>query len=108
MHLALVLRFAPTAERFGLDKNDVIGIDFGVISIHNWRRLTGSPQLFQNVPYLCLLLDLFQRIPAAPAASFNHAMERTSDRCAFTFEMTSTLSLQATRGLVRRRSSYSR
>jgi hypothetical protein len=37
-----------------------------------------------------------------------NTMERTSDRCAFTFEMTSTLSLQATRGLVRRRSSYSR
>ena len=80
MHLALVLRFAPTAERFGLDKNDVIGIDFGVISIHNWRRLTGSPQLFQNVPYLCLLLDLFQRVPAAPAASFNRSLQATPGR----------------------------
>jgi hypothetical protein len=29
----------------------------------------------------------------------NHAMERTADRCAFAFEMTSTLSLRATRGL---------
>ena len=38
----------------------------------------------------------------------NHAMERTADRCAITFEMTSTHSLRATRGLVRRRSSYSR
>jgi hypothetical protein len=38
----------------------------------------------------------------------NHAMERTSDLCAFTFEMTSTPSLQATRALVRRRSSCSR
>ena len=35
-------------------------------------------------------------------------MERTSDRCAFTFEMTSTLSPRATRALVRRRSSCSR
>ena len=38
----------------------------------------------------------------------NHAMERTTDRCAFTLEMTSTLSPRATRGLVRRRSSCSR
>ncbi len=38
----------------------------------------------------------------------NHAMERTADRCAFTFEMTSTLPLRATRALVRRRSSCSR
>jgi hypothetical protein len=38
----------------------------------------------------------------------NHAMERTADRCAFHFEMTSTHSLRATRALVRRRSSCSR
>jgi hypothetical protein len=38
----------------------------------------------------------------------NHAMERTPDRCASTFEMTSTFQLPATRGLVRRRSSCSR
>jgi hypothetical protein len=38
----------------------------------------------------------------------NHAMERTEDRCAFTFEMTSTLPLRAARALVRRRSSCSR
>jgi hypothetical protein len=35
----------------------------------------------------------------------NHAMERTADRCASTFEMTSTLPLRATRAPVRRRSS---
>ena len=35
-------------------------------------------------------------------------MERTADRCALTFEMTSTSSLRATRALVRRRSSCSR
>ena len=38
----------------------------------------------------------------------NHAMERTVDRCAFTFEMTSTPPPLATRALVRRRSSCSR
>ena len=38
----------------------------------------------------------------------NQAMERTADRFAFTFEMTSTLPLRVTRGLVRRRSSCSR
>ena len=99
MHLALVLRFAPTAERSGLDKNNVMGIDFGVISIHNWRRLTGSPQLFQNVPYLCLLLDLFQRIPAAPAASFNQSVELTATRRALTLSMTKPPPLRATRAL---------
>src|SRR5262249_17233821 len=36
-------------------------------------------------------------------ATSNHAMERTPDRCAITFEMTSTLSARATRALVRRR-----
>ena len=40
--------------------------------------------------------------------SSNHAMERTADRCALHFEMTSTPSPRATRGLVRRRSSCSR
>jgi hypothetical protein len=40
--------------------------------------------------------------------SSNHAMERTADRCAFTFEMTSTPSPQAPHALVRRRSSNSR
>ena len=34
----------------------------------------------------------------------NHAMERTADRCAFTFQMTSTHSPRATRGSVRRSS----
>jgi hypothetical protein len=43
-----------------------------------------------------------------PHESSNQAMERTADRSASTFEMTSTLPLRATRGLVRRRSSYSR
>ncbi len=38
----------------------------------------------------------------------NHAMERTADRSASTFEMTSTLPLRAKRALVRRRSSCSR
>jgi hypothetical protein len=38
----------------------------------------------------------------------NQAMERTADRFASTFEMTSTLPFQATRALVRRRSSCSR
>jgi TonB family protein len=38
----------------------------------------------------------------------NQAMERTADRCTFTFKMISTLPLQATRALVRRRSSCSR
>ena len=51
----------------------------------------------------------------------NHAMERTADRCAFTFQITSTFSSRATRavaapaslprsgcGQVRRRSSWSR
>ena len=42
------------------------------------------------------------------ADTSNHAMERTADRSASTFEMTSTLPLRATRALVRRRSSYSR
>jgi hypothetical protein len=40
--------------------------------------------------------------------SSNHAMERTADRCAFTFEMISIRSLRSTRALVRRRSSCSR
>jgi hypothetical protein len=38
----------------------------------------------------------------------NQAMERTADRSALTFQMTSTLSLRATRAFVRRRSSCSR
>jgi hypothetical protein len=38
----------------------------------------------------------------------NQAMERTADRCTLRFEMTKTLSLRATRGSVRRRSSCSR
>jgi hypothetical protein len=38
----------------------------------------------------------------------NQAMERTADSCASTFEITSTLPLQTTRALVRRRSSCSR
>jgi hypothetical protein len=41
-------------------------------------------------------------------ATSNHAMERTADRRTISFEMTSTLSLRATRAVVRRRSSYSR
>ena len=38
----------------------------------------------------------------------NHAMERTPDRCALHFDMTSTPPLRAARALVRRRSSCSR
>src|SRR6185437_861965 len=38
----------------------------------------------------------------------NHAMERTAERSASTFEMTSTLPLRATRAVVRHRSSCSR
>ena len=44
----------------------------------------------------------------SPSRPSNQAMERTADRCASTFEMTSTRSQRATRGLVRRRSSCSR
>ena len=40
--------------------------------------------------------------------SSNYAMERTADRCALDFDMTSALQLRATRGLVRRRTSCSR
>jgi hypothetical protein len=43
-----------------------------------------------------------------PAFMPNHAMERTADRGTLHFDMTSTLSLRATRALVRRRSSFSR
>jgi hypothetical protein len=38
-----------------------------------------------------------------PRERSNHAMERTADRCVFTFQMTSTPSVRATRAIVRRR-----
>src|SRR5688572_32867364 len=47
-------------------------------------------------------------MPIVFSKSPNPAMERTPDRSAIKFEMTSSLPLRATHGLVRRRSSYSR
>src|SRR6266542_6237260 len=52
--------------------------------------------------FLFLTPQMKQRQPP------NHAMERTADRSEFTFEMSSTLPVRATRALIRRRSSYSR
>ena len=51
---------------------------------------------------------LGKALSIADARRPNHAMERTADRPAFTFEMISTPSPRATRATVRRRSSYSR
>jgi hypothetical protein len=55
-----------------------------------------------------IFMPLDEGFSLTPRQPSNHAMERTSDRSASTFAMTSTPSPQATRALVRRRSSYSR
>ena len=56
----------------------------------------------------CCTAEIYLQYLYSIARTSNHAIERTADRCAFTFEMTSTLPLRATRALVRRRSSCSR
>src|SRR5436309_16044659 len=51
------------------------------------------PMIAKNLLWSCAQI-VAQRPPINPQRP-NHAMERTADRCAFTFEMTSTLPLRA-------------
>ena len=80
----LVLR-APTDDGFKSYEEEII-------SFHHDKIVTD--------------VDTYTR--EQPRKRPNQAMERTADRCAFHFEMTSTLSLRATRAFVRPRSSCSR
>src|SRR5256885_6034347 len=61
------------------------------------------PMMAKNLLWSCAQI-VAPRPPINPQRP-NHAMERTTDRCAVTFEMTSTPPLRAPRALVRRRSS---
>src|SRR5438552_2165253 len=70
------------------------------------ERICAMAMMAKNLLWSCAQI-VVPRPPINPQRP-NHAMERTADRCASTFEMTSTLSLRETRGLVRHRSSCSR
>jgi hypothetical protein len=72
-----------------------------------YMRYEGKRLIWQIVEILpdelklrCAKRDyIFKRVTREPPQASNHAMERTADRCAFTFQMTSTLPFLATRAL---------